>query len=392
MTVLIEQDEQEQSVESRQCANCENPEICPDGGRYVMSRTSDGTLLCSSCGRSCDRCSSWYPRSSDHFLSDEYCEPCSERFYSCERCGCIAHETEMSTVEDEHWCESCYDCHAVWCEYCDESFASDHDCAGSIIHNYDYRPDPMFCHNSTYDYQTDVPYLGMELEVEVPGYRDDYAKPFAQIENVYVKSDGSLTNGFEIVTHPMSHDYFIHHFPWAEVNNLRSRGARSWDAGTCGIHVHISRAAFTGYSHLWLFAHFIHNNPLFVTRIAGRSESRWAAFDPDHRRNIKEFVKPRERRRIYGAGDRYSAVNFNNEHTLEVRVFRGSLRPERIMSAVDFVDAVFWYTKSLTSRDLVANNGLSPARFVAWARERRAKYAGLNQIMDEYDSRNVEYY
>jgi len=35
--------------------------------------------------------------------------------------------------------------------------------------------------------------------------------------NAYCKHDGSLNDGFEIVTHPMTLDYHLHRMPWEEL-------------------------------------------------------------------------------------------------------------------------------------------------------------------------------
>ena len=39
-------------------------------------------------------------------------------------------------------------------------------------------------------------------------------------------------------------------------------------------------------------------------------------------------------------GDRYEALNVNGDKTVEFRIFRGSLRYESIMAALEFVNAV----------------------------------------------------
>ena len=54
-----------------------------------------------------------------------------------------------------------------------------------------------------------------------------------------------LDDGIEIVTHPMSLDYHMNVMPWPEiVRKARELDYLSHKAGTCGLHVHISRAAF----------------------------------------------------------------------------------------------------------------------------------------------------
>ena len=60
----------------------------------------------------------------------------------------------------------------------------------------------------------------------------------------YCKHDGSLDDGFEIVTYPMSLDCQLHEMPWAAVlDKAISMGYLSHQAGTCGLRVHVSRKA-----------------------------------------------------------------------------------------------------------------------------------------------------
>ena len=46
------------------------------------------------------------------------------------------------------------------------------------------------------------------------------------------------------VTHPMTLDYHINQMPWRSIlNKAVAKGYLSHQAGTCGLHVHISRNA-----------------------------------------------------------------------------------------------------------------------------------------------------
>lgn len=111
------------------------------------------------------------------------------------------------------------------------------------IHDYSYKPDPEFKGEGKR-------YFGVELEVDYGG--NDNAKEVLDIanydkENIYIKSDGSLDDGFEIVTHPMTLNYYINLMPWEEVmRKLIRMGYKSHKAGTCSLHIHINRTAF-GY-------------------------------------------------------------------------------------------------------------------------------------------------
>jgi len=43
--------------------------------------------------------------------------------------------------------------------------------------------------------------------------------------------------------------------------------------------------------------------------------------------------------------DRYQAINLCNRHTIEFRIFRSTLRPERVLSALQLVDVLIAYCK-----------------------------------------------
>ena len=93
-------------------------------------------------------------------------------------------------------------------------------------------------------------HFGVELEIDDGGTVNSNAEKLLDIankdaENLYIKTDGSLDEGLELVTHPMTLDYHLNEMPWAEVlRKARSMNYLSHAAGTCGLHVHISRLAF----------------------------------------------------------------------------------------------------------------------------------------------------
>ena len=88
---------------------------------------------------------------------------------------------------------------------------------GHTIQNYYCKPEPIF-------YGVGPRYLGIELEIDGAG-QDDYAARHilraanALEEHLYIKSDGSLDDGMELVTHPMTLDYHLNQMPWNDVLN-----------------------------------------------------------------------------------------------------------------------------------------------------------------------------
>ena len=94
-------------------------------------------------------------------------------------------------------------------------------------------------------------YFGVELEIDGAGERSDRAWQLVNaansngLEHIYIKHDGSLEDGMEIVTHPMTLGYHLAEMPWGTVVAQAVRmGYTSHKDCTCGLHVHVNRSAF----------------------------------------------------------------------------------------------------------------------------------------------------
>jgi hypothetical protein len=228
-----------------------------------------------------------------------------------------------------------------------------------------------------------IPYMGFELEVECQGDRLDYRKGaeiMSDVDEVYLKTDGSLNYGFEIVTHPMTLGYAMNNGNlWRSIEKLQGYSFAGWETDTAGLHVHVSRDGFASEVHQAKFVHFFHRNEDFLSWLAGRSGSRWASYEKEHLRNLRNKL-----RRTHGS-ERYMAVNLNNSGTLEVRIFRSSLRPERVQMALQLVDAVVNYTEKLSANQMVMGNAFHAEAFIQWVSE-HSQYA----ILADYLNRWVE--
>ena len=159
---------------------------------------NEEAVICSHCGERIYR---------DDNAGDEntpLCQHCYDRWYqSCSCCGRILHEDNVyyrSGDDDEPLCLTCY------------NREQDH----RTIQDYYYKPEPLF--------RGDGPrYFGVELEIDEAGEDNDSARRIMEIansnglENLYCKHDGSLDDGFEMVTHPMTLEYHMKEMPWAKI-------------------------------------------------------------------------------------------------------------------------------------------------------------------------------
>ena len=400
----------------------------------------DGDPVCSECAFNCECCNCGSDIEADKVTMDIDGDPvCSECAFNCERCNYVYSNPDEAKCVDggEYWCHSCVsnyanycDGHDEWhsedsytaqdragsfcerciqgayfCEECDEyNFDGCERCADRgdnerVIHDYNYRPDPIF--HATQD--NERLYFGMEIEVEAPKRNwesrqnaSEYAQQKLEMADLaYLKSDGSLNCGFEIVTHPMTHDFFKNEQPefWDTLEHLRTdMNMRSWSTETCGLHIHISRTGFNGGSHMHRFLSLVYGNESAYSTLAGRNGSRWAKFDDvmHERRMIYDTDaqiwrnSPKPAFRTYKAKikdgrntDRYSAVNTQNANTLEMRIFRGSLKESTVKACLDLAHASVEYTRTLTVKQ-VRDGALQWGAFHDYISARPELYAELN--------------
>lgn len=123
------------------------------------------------------------------------CHDCfDDHYHRCDCCSRIIRDDRICWRNDVPYCEPCFE------DFDDE------------IEEYSYKPEPIF-------YGKGKRYLGVELEVDNGGKVDSNAESIKEVanyheEHVYIKSDGSLDDGFEIVSHPMTLDYHMNEMDW----------------------------------------------------------------------------------------------------------------------------------------------------------------------------------
>lgn len=396
-------------IKYQECSVCDAETQTDD-----LIYTAYNDAICSDCIMTCERCDFIGSTNDDfHTVNGDsiWCEACTDRrAYWCDSCDEYNSRGTAYVVDrNEQWCDSCVD-NAYYCDDCDEYNAEGCDrCSEDmyngrrVIHDYSYRPDAIF-HSTD---KNERLYFGLEIEVEAVHNTFEsalHAFPLEAAELAYLKHDGSLNDGFEIVTHPMSHDFFKNEADqlWEVLEDLRSKSdirVKAWDTTTCGLHIHISRTGFNGGAHMHRFLNLVYSNPDFYSTLAGRQSSRWAKFDDIYQ---SEYKRDANGERIWTGGayeitqkrtfahkldenrgsERYSAVNTNNTATLEMRIFRGTVNGETIKAHLDLAHASVEYTRTLTVRD-IQEGALSADNFMWYVFQNEALYPELSARIDK---------
>lgn len=227
----------------------------------------------------------------------------------------------------------------------DEDFQYDDD--NEEYYHVDYSPGSRVIGNyhSSKNSQRPIPspwsrlkrrYMGVELEVECRGNsRAEKALALHKVindeqfgKNVFFENDGSLNDGFEIISQPLGMDR--HREVWAWLNDKEAvKGLRSHNTSTCGLHVHISREGMSKLQIAKIVA-FINDteNEALVRAVARRYAEGYCK------------IKNKKIGNSAWSEDRYEAVNITPRKTIEFRIFKGSLKYESVLSAIQFANAV----------------------------------------------------
>jgi hypothetical protein len=313
-------------------------------------------LICEHCGKECDI-------DDVYFMGDEpYCMDCIDELTTiCSECGKRVWNDDNYGDSETPLCDSCYNSSYTTCSSCgrtihydavrytdeDDDISLCEECyekekSKVCINEYSYKPTAIF-------YGENNRYFGVELEIDGGGKSNNNAKEILEVannecENIYIKSDGSLDCGLEIVTHPMTLDYHIQQMPWKRVaNKALNLDYYSHKTDTCGLHVHINRECFGDLEEIQevnisRFLYFIENHWNELLRFSRRTESeikRWAA-----RYGRKDTPKEVMDNAKYSNIGRYACVNLTNRSTIEVRIFKGTLKYNTIIATLQMVNAI----------------------------------------------------
>lgn len=281
-----------------------------------------------------------------------------------------------------------------------------------MINRYSYKPEPEIGYKNDRESREHLTF-GVELECEprrdgAPKMdADELSDRIDEIasDRVYCKSDGSLSCGLEIVSHPgtLAHHMYVMH--WRQIQRTCEKaGFRSHDTDNSGLHVHVGRAQL-GSTDAERDETIRKVQVLFIlyaaelTRFSRRRRScleRWAPFrsfgvSPEDIRAtranelgavspLRFFVENEDlhatratalaawalssvQTHDYDHNDRYTAVNVTNTATVEIRIFRGTLKRDTLIAAIQLVSNMFEYAMAHDWADIPASTWADVAAY-----------------------------
>ena len=251
-----------------------------------------------------------------------FCEDCEEYFHIDYAC--------YSEMDECYYCEDCIGDHVS--EYISE------------YHYHDYDEFKMTDEDEKNDNKV---FFGIELEIEAK-YRssnhDNLAEAILNQTNDFVfEQDGSLNNGFEIISMPFSKNYMKETMEDDLYAMLQTINKHNYEGkNTCGLHFHVSYEAIRSIPNLLKIVEFYKEELTILSRREESSLNRWSPFytknfDKEEITNemIEEIVDDYQ--------SRYHAINLDNNYTVEFRIFKSTTDYKTLMATWELVNNIVAY-------------------------------------------------
>ena len=323
-----------------------------EDGKYLVQEKEMDVVICSDCGKKMLNSSNVVKTEN----GTKYCHECVERLNigTCKICGKIHKRKQIEMTQDTllkgyklgdkiDICNDCCNTYYNYCEDCSNLIRKPktrcYKCESSLILNYSTKPEPMF---KTMRNENTKLYFGWEWEVEVKGNPRDvsYIANTKGRGLMYCKHDSSINNGVEIVTHPMTYNFFKSRSKFFRelFSDIKKAGGHSYDMENTGVHIHISRAGFKNEEHIINFTKCIYQKD-YSEFIALRKGNHYAHYH--------DFSTPCIKRQLINPGDRYRAVNFCNRNTIEVRIYKGTINYDSLLMYIQHLMCCIKYAETM---------------------------------------------
>lgn len=389
----------------------------------------------------CPHCGGIKPQDSFCYGVDKastmLCNGCcyTGKYFLCGKCGTI-HPIEELAEGYETLCKKCFDIHSTACPHCGKRIMRERGfyifgqvyckecannpklftecaCCGVVLpidkaKHLEERLLCGYCYQVSTDYKGAIlPYhhlyftafrgnkddlhMGVELEIDKGGQLDRHARTIWKTlgqYNAVMMQDGSLNNGFEIVSAPATYEAHKNEIRWEEaMDKAIDLGYRSHKTTTCGLHVHVDRAYFKPMPRKVYedkFAMLFGNNADWIKAFSRRTSWNYCQIEygAEQKTTVEDAKKGICKAKPYKGASHRVAVNYGtNKPTIEIRVFRGTLKYSTFLATLQFVQMFCDFVKHTDFEDIPTIN---LAQFVATANEK-----GFTEFISYLEERNI---
>ena len=286
----------------------------------------------------------------------------------CSQCGKNVNANDVIVTDYGFICKDCFESRSrtyYKCLVCgtytnNENMICDNCISGVYVKNinsYGTKPKPIF---KNYKYDKDIPlgkrYYGLELEYSNTNSVKVKEKMFDLYKDkwLYNKSDGSLSNGVEIVTSPCDYKSIM----WLldkmkePIKEITSGTKYSQNAG---IHIHVSKKSIPSYN-IYKLSYLLNNiQAKELSSIMFYLSGRNVKISDNY---LGRYAKIGDIYEFKNDTDRYLALNLTNEHTIEFRIFKATNDMDKVKSYVNFVESMIKFVDVTPFKDINLNNYL----------------------------------
>lgn len=323
-------------------------------------------------------CTEW---NGEYYLSDDCRSETVRRDYG----------PEEVFAPDWYWSNDMFYCDSCNCYIAEDDYYGDGECVychednDSIIEDYcaSHDNEPIFFG----EYKGEFVGLGFELEVDcnysTSRKNNEVARELASRsglsdDEIRFAHDGSLDNGFEIISQPHTVKKFWEcQNEWKKMLEiLDEEGYKSHNTTTCGLHVHVSRTMFgktesEQVSAIAKVFQFFEQNWEELVKVSRRKGFRYCEknahddfSDTSNYQKWRCYAKSKQ-------GGHYVALNNRNEDTFEYRLGRGTLNSWSFFSWIDLMLTITKNAKRITVNKVETNDLMS---WLGGIKESTAKY------------------
>ena len=386
------------------CARCgeiieqDEAYFSPDGEPYCEDCFNDNCVVCERCGETIWSDNAFEVRTSTRGATQEWCEDCADNYATrCEDCGewfsdSINYIRYVLGVE-RNVCEDCLSESGDYtiCDGCGEWYhvddiTTDDDgdeycprCWRNLnneraIYGYHNYPSGHHWYRLSRPNETDRYknlYFGVELEIDRGGESNEKAKTIKEAFNlrgdydITCMHDGSLDNGFELISQPATLQYHLKDYGWQKaMKKAEQLGYVSHNGGTCGLHVHVDREYFNGSfeNPEDSFVILTQNNLDWLKTFSRRKRWNYCQFmnrsdgyeftpesfkGADDNTALEYISNVRNSNRGHGV-----AMNYAGYATIEFRFFRGTLKFQSFAASLQLVEMMCYAAKHFRKEQL----------------------------------------